>query len=64
MLPLAFAAPPEEGIGYAAFGKTLVGGMTSATILTLIVVPVFYTMFDDLRVFSRIWVSRLVKRGG
>ena len=28
---------------------TLIGGMTTATLLTLLVVPVFYTFFDDLR---------------
>jgi|GEM_PF-4069234 len=26
---------------------TLIGGMTTATLLTLLVVPVFYTLFDD-----------------
>ena len=31
------------------FGLTLIGGMTTATVLTLLVVPIFYTFFDDLR---------------
>ncbi len=51
MIPLAFAAAPADGIPYGAFGKTLVGGMSASTILTLVVVPVFYTMFDDLGAF-------------
>lgn len=28
---------------------TLIGGMTAATLLTLLLVPVFYTLFDDTR---------------
>lgn len=58
MLPLAFADAPAEGIPYGPFGKTLVGGMTTSTILTLVVVPVSYTAFDDLRVRIQSWFSR------
>jgi HAE1 family hydrophobic/amphiphilic exporter-1 len=63
MLPLAFADAPAEGIPYAAFGKTLVGGMTTATVLTLVVVPVFYTLFDDLRLVIARWFGRVANRG-
>lgn len=59
MLPLAFAEAPAEGIPYGPFGKTLVGGMVTATVLTLIVVPVFYTMFDDLRELASDWWVRI-----
>jgi len=62
MLPLAFADAPAEGIPYGAFGKTLVGGMTTSTILTLVVVPVSYTAFDDLRVRISAWFSRVFRR--
>lgn len=60
MVPLAFARPNGEGLDYGPFGKTLVGGMTTATILTLLVVPVSYTYFDDLRIAAGEWVRRLV----
>ena len=63
MLPLAFAEAPAEGIPYGPFGKTLVGGMTTSTILTLIVVPVSYTAFDDLRVMVEKWFARVFRRG-
>jgi HAE1 family hydrophobic/amphiphilic exporter-1 len=54
MIPLTFSAPSRLGISYKSFGLTLIGGMTTATILTLLVVPVFYTFFDDARVaFAR-----------
>ena len=49
MIPLTFSKPTEMGLSYKSFGLTLIGGMTTATILTLLVVPVFYTFFDDLR---------------
>ena len=62
MLPLAFADAPAEGIPYGPFGKTLVGGMTTSTILTLIVVPVSYTAFDDLRERVESWAVRVFKR--
>ena len=49
LLPLAFAGRSEIGLSYTSFSLTLIGGMTTATLLTLLVVPVFYTLFDDLR---------------
>ncbi|MBN2311115.1 MAG: efflux RND transporter permease subunit, partial [Candidatus Hydrogenedentes bacterium] len=47
-LPLAIGA----GIGdmsFSSLGRTLIGGLTASTLLTLFVVPVFYTLIDDLR---------------
>ncbi|TPV95960.1 MAG: efflux RND transporter permease subunit [Myxococcales bacterium FL481] len=64
MLPLAFSNAPSEGLPYGAFGRTLVGGMTTATVLTLIVVPVCYTFFDDFGHALRRWAERVVKRYG
>ena len=49
MIPLAVSGRTEIGISYTSFALTLIGGMTTATLLTLLVVPVFYTFFDDLR---------------
>ena len=47
MVPLAFAESSSIGMSYTSFSLTLIGGMTSGTALTLLVVPVFYTFFDD-----------------
>jgi hydrophobic/amphiphilic exporter-1 (mainly G- bacteria), HAE1 family len=47
MIPLTLASPGNLGLSYKSFGMTLIGGMTTATMLTLLVVPVFYTLFDD-----------------
>ena len=49
MVPLTISPPTEMGLSYKSFGLTLIGGMTTATVLTLLVVPIFYTFFDDLR---------------
>ena len=56
MIPLAVSPPNDMGFSYKSFGLTLIGGMTTATVLTLLVVPVFYSFFDD----ARIRVSRTV----
>jgi HAE1 family hydrophobic/amphiphilic exporter-1 len=49
MVPLALAGANSIGLSYTSFSLTLIGGMTTATLLTLLVVPVFYTFFDDAR---------------
>jgi HAE1 family hydrophobic/amphiphilic exporter-1 len=53
MVPLAINGRMDSGISYTSFALTLIGGMTTATLLTLLVVPVFYTLVDDFRV----WLS-------
>ena len=59
MVPLTLAKPNEMGLSYKSFGLTLIGGMTTATLLTLLVVPVFYTLFDD----ARAAMMRVLRRG-
>ncbi|NUO82849.1 efflux RND transporter permease subunit [candidate division KSB1 bacterium] len=49
LLPMALGTAKVIGISYAAMGRTTMGGMISATALTLLVVPLAYTYFDDLR---------------
>ncbi len=49
MIPLTISSSSSIGLSYKSFGLTLIGGMTTATLLTLLVVPVAYTLFDDLR---------------
>jgi HAE1 family hydrophobic/amphiphilic exporter-1 len=57
MVPLTVGPPSSIGMSYKSFGLTLIGGLTTATLLTLLVVPVFYTLFDDMRE-RLIWVRR------
>ena len=59
MVPLALAGANSIGLSYTSFSLALIGGMTTATILTLLVVPVFYTFFDDARDI----LQNMVRRG-
>jgi len=49
MIPLTMAGASSIGLSYTSFGLTLIGGLTTATLMTLLVVPLFYTFFDDAR---------------
>jgi HAE1 family hydrophobic/amphiphilic exporter-1 len=40
--------PGEGGSGYESMAVTVAGGLAFSTFLTLLVVPLFYTYFDDL----------------
>ena len=56
------ATLPEIKLDVIVIGSGM-GGMTTATLLTLLVVPVFYTVFDDARgAFGA--VMRRVQGGG
>ena len=56
MVPLLFGQPTQMGLSYKSFGLTLIGGMAAATLLTLLAVPVFYTLIED----GRAWVGRTI----
>ncbi len=58
MIPVTLSGATSIGLSYTSFGLTLIGGLTTATLLTLLVVPVFYTFFEDLGLLA----SGLVKR--
>ncbi|MBC8244334.1 MAG: efflux RND transporter permease subunit [Verrucomicrobia bacterium] len=46
MIPLTFS-DAEMGRSFDSFGLMIIGGMASATLFTLLAVPVFYTLIDD-----------------
>jgi HAE1 family hydrophobic/amphiphilic exporter-1 len=48
MVPMAFGKGNFVGIPYSGLGQTFVGGLLSSTTLTLVVVPLFYTLLDDV----------------
>ena len=58
MVPLALAGANSIGLSYTSFSITLIGGLATATLLTLLVVPVFYTLFDDLRLIMAAAIRR------
>ena len=49
MVPLTLGEPMRMGLSYKSFGLTLIGGMVTSSLLTLLVVPVFYTLLEDAR---------------
>jgi hydrophobic/amphiphilic exporter-1 (mainly G- bacteria), HAE1 family len=58
MLPVALAL--GAGAEFRApMARAVIGGLTTATLLTLIVIPVVYTYFDDLALWAR---ARLARR--
>jgi HAE1 family hydrophobic/amphiphilic exporter-1 len=49
MVPMLLSGSTSIGLSYTSFAISLIGGLSVATLLTLLAVPVFYTLFDDLR---------------
>ena len=49
LLPMALGSSKVLGQPYAPMGFTMIGGLLSSTLLTLLLVPLFYTFLDDLR---------------
>jgi HAE1 family hydrophobic/amphiphilic exporter-1 len=50
LMPMAMPQffPGEDSSGYESMAVTVAGGLGFSTFLTLLVVPLFYTFFDDL----------------
>ena len=44
---LAFISASDMGRSFESFGFMIIGGMASATLFTLLAVPVFYSLIDD-----------------
>jgi hypothetical protein len=47
MIPLTFGSSEGMGINFQSFGLVLIGGMTTATLFTILAIPVFYTLVED-----------------
>jgi hydrophobic/amphiphilic exporter-1 (mainly G- bacteria), HAE1 family len=62
MIPLAIGERTSIGISYKSFGLTLIGGLATATALTLLVIPVFYSLLDDARARAGALLTRALRR--
>ncbi len=51
LIPMALGDSRMMDMSYTPLGRTMLGGLLTATFMTLIVVPVFYTCLDDFRMF-------------
>jgi HAE1 family hydrophobic/amphiphilic exporter-1 len=58
MLPLAFGSATEGAELRMPMGQTVIGGVITSSILTLVVVPVIYTYLDDLER----WLKRILSK--
>lgn len=56
LVPLAVGSSGVFELRYFPLARTVMGGLMSSTVLTLIVLPVYYELFDDLANWvKRIW---------
>ncbi len=62
LLPMAMGNASLIGIPYAPLGRTIIGGLISSTFLTLLIVPIAYSYFDDLRIFMQRFSARIFSR--
>ncbi len=61
LIPLAMGKGDLVGISYAPLAITVIGGLTTSTMLTLFIVPVFYSLLDSLREFFSSFVMSFFK---
>ncbi len=59
LLPMALGPPARDGIDYRALATCVAGGLTISTIFTLWIVPLAYTVMDDLTHKAK-WLGRRV----
>lgn len=52
-IPMVLSSANLMGMEIAPLGMTMMGRLISSTFLTLVVVPIFYTMLDDFRTYLR-----------
>ena len=64
LIPMAVGNAKMIGMPYAPLGRTMMGGLLASTVLTLVIVPLCYTFFDDLRVLVRRVVQSGLEQGG
>lgn len=62
LIPMAFGDAQMGNMPSAPLGRVMMGGLLAATFLTLMIVPLFYTLLEDLRSFFVSVVSSATSR--
>ena len=57
LVPMALGNGEFVGLSYAPLGRTIIGGLLAATVLTLVVIPFLFAWLDDVRTTFRHIVS-------
>jgi hydrophobic/amphiphilic exporter-1 (mainly G- bacteria), HAE1 family len=58
LIPLAAGHSSMLGLRYFPMARTVMGGLIASTVLTLIVLPTYYTLVDDITLWlRRIWLQ-------
>lgn len=52
LLPMALGNSEMIGMPYSPMGRAMIGGLLTSTLLTLLIVPLFYILLDDMRNFA------------
>lgn len=53
LIPMAMGNGEFVGLSYAPLGRTIIGGLLAATVLTLVVIPFLFAWLDDVRTTFR-----------
>ena len=62
-VPLAIEPEAGSTISFVSLGRALIGGLTVGTLLTLVVVPLLYSMIDDARDWFASYAANLTSLG-
>ena len=61
MLPIALGQGPGSG-SRGSIARVIVGGQALSLLITLLITPVAYSLFDDLRAWRPSWATALISR--
>ncbi len=53
LTPIAVGGARFLDMSYAPMGRTMIGGLVTSTLMTLVAMPLLYTFLDDLRTFGK-----------
>jgi HAE1 family hydrophobic/amphiphilic exporter-1 len=62
LMPMAVGNAKMIGIPYAPMGRTIIGGLLTSTMFTLVAVPWAYTLFDDMRIYFKKMLTLFLTR--